>query len=82
MGTIGVLIAQLDVPENRVLHLEDDTTATGTGDDPHGCFLSFGGAKNDGGGESDFGSGAGSDRGEADRDRRRARLDPGPPAET
>lgn len=51
MGTIGVLLAQFDVPENRVLHLEDDTMATGTGDDPHGCFLSFGGEKDNGGGE-------------------------------
>lgn len=37
--SISILTAQFDVEPNRVLELEDDTTAAGTPDDPHGCFL-------------------------------------------
>lgn len=48
MRDIEVLVAQFDVPENKVLYVEDDTTAQGTPDDPHGVFVSFGGLRGSG----------------------------------
>jgi class 3 adenylate cyclase len=48
MTDIGVLVAQFDVPENKVLYVEDDTTAKGTPDDPRGVFVSFGGIRGSG----------------------------------
>lgn len=36
---IEILMAQFDVKPGRSLELEDDNTAHGTVDDPHGCFL-------------------------------------------